>query len=169
MFRGVHGALDIASGLGLNEKCFRETEMPVYFVQGDTTQLVKIGQTKNVASRLSSLRADSPDILRVLAVIERASSDRPYHRKFAEDWVRGEWFRPSETLLNFIATIPKSSLDGRTVQPRKRFLNVIESECEAQQILVEPMDDESILQRRIAGANSFEDIVEIMRPGAINA
>jgi hypothetical protein len=48
----------------------------------------------------------------VLAVIPKATDDREYHPKFASDRAQGEWFRPSQTLLNFIADIPKSDYTG---------------------------------------------------------
>jgi hypothetical protein len=86
--------------------------MPVYFVTGQTTRLIKIGKSADVCHRIADMQVGSPDTLIVLRVLTTESSDYFYHRKFLADWVRGEWFRPSNTLLDFIESLPKSAYDG---------------------------------------------------------
>lgn len=76
----------------------------VYFIQGEQTKLIKIGQTaKNCpCQRLQKeLQPRSPDMLKVLGVIH-AAKDGEFHQKFSKDWHHGEWFNPSPELLDFI-------------------------------------------------------------------
>ncbi len=92
--------------------------MAVYFIQaGDADGLIKIGKSKNVPMRLNELQSGSSLPLRVLAVIEHAEDDKFYHPRFVQDWVRGEWFKPSQTLLSFINSIPKSKYTGLAYPP----------------------------------------------------
>jgi len=95
----------------------------VYFIQGQQTQLIKIGKADTVESRLRYLQTGSPDQLTVRAVIENESDDRLYHRKFAPDWVWGEWFKPSDRLMDFIAQIPTSNHRGLTVTLANRSVS----------------------------------------------
>jgi hypothetical protein len=40
--------------------------------------------------------------------------DCDHCRKFAAEWQRGEWFKPSEVLLRFINSLPQSKFTGKT-------------------------------------------------------
>jgi hypothetical protein len=93
----------------------RPTKM-VYFLQGGSTKLVKIGKTADLEERLRALQASSPDRLTVLATIPDALDDAPYHFQFRESWAgHGEWFTPSPDLMAFIETLPQSSIAPCTV------------------------------------------------------
>jgi hypothetical protein len=94
--------------------------MAVYFIKGETTGLIKIGRSLKVSQRLIELQVGSPDILTVLAVLVDEGNDGPFHRRFEADNDHGEWFRPSETLMAFIGTIPESSYDGLRVASIER-------------------------------------------------
>jgi len=74
----------------------------VYFVQaGD---LIKIGTSTSLPSRLETLRTSNGGVLEVLLVVPgNRTQERQVHALFATERVRGEWFRPSERLLAFIA------------------------------------------------------------------
>lgn len=76
----------------------------VYFLQCESSGLIKIGYSSNVPARLSAIQTGSPTAIRLLATedggIEREGQ---LHSAFAVEWVRGEWFRPSEDLLAYIA------------------------------------------------------------------
>ena len=78
----------------------------VYFIQGSSTGMVKIGMTANVAHRLGSLQSSSPDKLRVLALIESNQGDSVYLQEFSKYCSHGEWFFPAPKLMSFIASIP---------------------------------------------------------------
>lgn len=78
----------------------------VYFVQGETIPLIKIGIAKNFGLRFSSLQTGSPDTLRILAVIPGSrEKEIELHKRFSRLRVRGEWFRPEPELLNYIESI----------------------------------------------------------------
>ncbi|HXO71575.1 MAG TPA: GIY-YIG nuclease family protein [Bradyrhizobium sp.] len=89
-----------------------ETDQPVvYFVSIDQNQeLIKIGHTTNLTSRLSSLRTGSPNELQVHLVIPGSRDyEQELHRKFASLRMRGEWFRRAKAIDDFIALHRKST------------------------------------------------------------
>jgi hypothetical protein len=88
-------------------------EPVVYFIQvGDR---IKIGTTTGLRGRLESVRTFAPQEPKVLlAVPGGLAEERQMHALFAEERVRGEWFRPSERLLQFIAE--RRDLDVRHVE-----------------------------------------------------
>lgn len=89
----------------------------VYFIQGEQTQLVKIGKATSIPRRLRVLQTGSPDQLTVLAVIEDTDDDHQHQKRFQADWVYGEWFKPSEALMAFVSAIPGSTHSGLTYRP----------------------------------------------------
>jgi len=63
----------------------------VYFVQSQHGGPVKIGYSKNLASRLSSLSTASPHSLRLLAVAEgTVETEQRLYAQFAEARLNGE-------------------------------------------------------------------------------
>lgn len=84
----------------------RRTRTPpggVYFIQCiGPGHPIKIGYAKNVAQRLAEHQCSSPYELRLIrAVPGPRPLEREMHRRFAEDRLRGEWFKPSTDLLRF--------------------------------------------------------------------
>jgi hypothetical protein len=78
----------------------------VYFVglDGDNSA-VKIGFASKIENRLSSLQTSSHHTLKVLATIKgTAEFEKELHRKFAAYHIRGEWFRRTEAIEEFIAS-----------------------------------------------------------------
>jgi hypothetical protein len=74
----------------------------VYFLRGDGG-LIKVGVTKNVAARVAALQRDHPATLTIMGAMPGSySAEMTIHRLFAEDRDHGEWFRPSQRLLDFI-------------------------------------------------------------------
>lgn len=74
----------------------------VYFIRsGD---LIKIGTTVCLPGRIGALATHGPEQPELLlAVPGDHTQERQVHALFRGDRVRGEWFRPSEQLLAFIA------------------------------------------------------------------
>lgn len=65
----------------------------VYFIEAVDGGVVKIGTTKNVKSRISTLRVSSPFKLRLLGVIPGGHRcERRIHRVFKDYRASGEWF-----------------------------------------------------------------------------
>lgn len=71
----------------------------VYFVKCEDTRHVKIGYSDNIRRRLVTLRISSPSHLHFIGWIDGDRSiETELHRRFADDRVRGEWFKDSEAL-----------------------------------------------------------------------
>jgi Meiotically up-regulated gene 113 len=81
-----------------------DREPIVYFIAcGD--ELIKIGHTTNLRSRLRSLRTGTPKELRVLLVIPGTRDDeQELHRKFEAHRVRREWFSRCGPIMEFISS-----------------------------------------------------------------
>lgn len=73
----------------------------VYFVQsGD---LIKIGYTEDLPSRISNLQVNNPTIVQVLKTIPGGyKEEQQLHVKFAHLNKTGEWFYAVQELLDFI-------------------------------------------------------------------
>ena len=73
----------------------------VYFIKGETTRRIKIGESMNVAQRFRALQSAASETLELLLVIGNAR-DSTFHKKFKSDRLRGEWFQGSPRILKFI-------------------------------------------------------------------
>ncbi len=70
--------------------------MAIYFIRQKGTNLVKIGWAKDPVARMATLQTGSPHEFELMAVGEGgAKEEHALHRRFADDHVRGEWFRMS--------------------------------------------------------------------------
>jgi hypothetical protein len=78
----------------------------VYFIRAETTGLIKIGWTTDLAQRLSNLEGGSPDRLTLLSTASGGSDlEGHLHEHFADERVHAEWFVPSNRLLDFISRV----------------------------------------------------------------
>lgn len=77
----------------------------IYFAVAETMGLIKIGFTKgSVRKRLSNVQSSSPDSIRILLSMHGDRlQEKSLHDRFAASHVRGEWFKPSPDLLDYIA------------------------------------------------------------------
>lgn len=78
--------------------------MSVYFVECGWLGPIKIGYTANdVRERLSELQTSNPyDLTPLLLIDGDQSLERRLHHHFRASRMRGEWFRPSLDLLEFV-------------------------------------------------------------------
>jgi hypothetical protein len=79
----------------------------VYFIQGQTTGLIKIGVADSVEARLSMLQPASPDLLTVIGTVRcnrYGALERELHVMFAAHRRHGEWFSPHPEILSYIAS-----------------------------------------------------------------
>lgn len=75
----------------------------LYFVRQGVTGPIKIGRTSNFTSRLRMLQTGCAAPLRVIATFEDAGwQEQIWHRAFAKQRMAGEWFEPTEALLDAI-------------------------------------------------------------------
>jgi hypothetical protein len=75
----------------------------IYFVAGGD-ELIKIGHTTNLPTRLRSLRTATPKELRVLLVIPGMRDDEQnLHRRFEDHRAGREWFFRCDDITEFIS------------------------------------------------------------------
>lgn len=80
----------------------------VYFIQRGDDGPIKIGVSRNVASRLSGLQVSTPEPLKILATADGGrDEEQTMHLLFKKDRLSGEWFRPSARLMSFVAAVAK--------------------------------------------------------------
>jgi len=77
----------------------------IYFIGYGS--FVKIGFTKrDVQKRINGLSIGSPETLIIYAVKRGLfDEEKVLHQRFAEYWIRGEWFRREGALLDYIASL----------------------------------------------------------------
>jgi Meiotically Up-regulated Gene 113 (MUG113) protein len=90
--------------------------MSVYFIQMGNHGPIKIGHTRNIDRRLAMLQSANPEPLTVRLILEGGRpEEKSLHAKFRADRIGGEaggeWFRPSEAILNFIKSYPTTARD----------------------------------------------------------
>ena len=81
----------------------------IYFLLSEKLDAVKIGFTRNndMKVRLRDCQTWSPHEYDVLKVVEGTMlEERQLHRRFAKDKIRGEWFKYSEALKDYIFLLP---------------------------------------------------------------
>lgn len=88
--------------------------MSVYFIQAGEGGPVKIGYAKDFTIRISKIQADNHEPLVALACIGGDQEvERKLHKQFWRHRIRGEWFRPADEVLAFIAALdPAERLSG---------------------------------------------------------
>ena len=76
----------------------------VYFIQENGTNAIKIGVSKNAQKRAKELQINMPGEVMLLATVEGGHYvEGLLHSLFAHAHIRGEWFRPVEELIAYIA------------------------------------------------------------------
>lgn len=85
----------------------------VYFIESAKTHRVKIGVARDPLARLASLQSANPETLRLVGVIptdQPRAVEKRLHWFFEAEFLRGEWFRRSSTLMAVMrATLPYAS------------------------------------------------------------
>ena len=75
----------------------------IYFVSAWDAEIVKIGFTTSMRSRLRSLRTACPKAPRIHLLLKGTLlEERELHKRFEADRIRGEWFRLSAAIRAFI-------------------------------------------------------------------
>lgn len=94
----------------------------IYFIADHQMQAIKIGYSKNVPDRLSTLQTASARPLVLLGTMPGSVYDEQrLHRRFER--LHGEWFRPTGELVQFIhANVEATNVFSRltTPQPPRR-------------------------------------------------
>lgn len=75
----------------------------VYFIQESSVGAIKIGVSKHPKKRAKELQDHSLYVITLLATVDGGYSvEFRLHQLFAHAYIRGEWFRPVEELLEYI-------------------------------------------------------------------
>lgn len=76
----------------------------IYFIGNKQENIVKIGYTQNsIQQRFNTIQANSPYKMEVFGIVEGMKNIEKYiHNKFNFLHIRGEWFRISQELLQWI-------------------------------------------------------------------
>lgn len=80
----------------------------VYFISNATQSVVKIGVANKPVKRLKTFQTGNHEELIILRVIKLPNRNTAFqlesalHKKFKKYHIRGEWFKLSETLVEFI-------------------------------------------------------------------
>lgn len=73
----------------------------IYFLRAG--EFVKIGKSKRWKSRMSNMQVGSPyTIVPLLILVGPPIIEKKLHNQFRHDHFRGEWFRMSQAIRNFI-------------------------------------------------------------------
>ena len=76
----------------------------VYFIRESSVGAIKIGVSKHPKKRAKELQNHSLYVITLLATVDGGYSvEFLLHHLFAHAYIRGEWFRPVEELLAYIA------------------------------------------------------------------
>jgi len=74
-----------------------------YFVQAGKEGPIKIGRSKNPVKRMKTIQADSwLDCFLLGLSTER---EKYLHERFKQHHIRGEWFSPSNEILEYISSL----------------------------------------------------------------
>lgn len=75
----------------------------VYFLQCGDSGPIKIGRAIDVARRMEMLQTGCPYVLQLLGTLDDEEfPEHELHARFADLRLRGEWFHPAKSLLDFI-------------------------------------------------------------------
>lgn len=83
-------------------------EGDIYFLHSEINNLIKIGFSSSIKSRISDLRSMSPVKLKLLGRMDGGmKQEKELHKMFSSVRSHGEWFHASEKLMTFIKGITK--------------------------------------------------------------
>ncbi len=90
----------------------------IYFVECIGANAIKIGACRGpmalVHARISTMQSNCPLPLDLLAAADGYKEDeRGLHRRFPDDWIRGDWFHATDDLRAFVAEFPRPPLPPR--------------------------------------------------------
>ncbi len=78
----------------------------VYFMRAGRRGAIKIGWTTSLSSRLATLQTGNAEPLEVIGWMRGGPKlERAMHRLFESHRMTGEWFRPAQEILDFVAEI----------------------------------------------------------------
>jgi hypothetical protein len=97
----------------------------IYFVQAGDIGQIKIGVSKDPRMRLSGLQTGNPNKLRLLwfCPYDKQKAESNVHNLLAEYRLAGEWFSPSEKVLDLVVQTICHCFDGSWFPTNKLIFN----------------------------------------------
>ena len=96
-----------------------------YIAQLDDPEgFVKFGKTNSPKNRISTLATGTPWSVRLICLIG-SDIERELKKEFAADKVRGEWFRPTQRLQDWIDTASTENRLVRQVTVDQAYVNAV--------------------------------------------
>lgn len=93
----------------------------IYFIREEASGQIKIGYANDPWVRLRNFQTASPFGVEIVALEEGgAGREAELHRQFATSLSRGEWFRPTPDLTDYMAALgdPERPADTRSLRTR---------------------------------------------------
>jgi len=85
----------------------------VYFIQQGHSGPVKIGYSSNPRKRIQELQTGSAERLYLLGSIEGdKTKENTLQNYFRKDKMQGEWFKPSDSLMDYILSLIVGPIDS---------------------------------------------------------
>lgn len=95
----------------------------IYVVQEEHSGLVKIGLSDDPWARHGKMQSDCPGKLTVLCLeAGDGAYERELHARFSADRVRGEWFRYSDRIAAYVASVGPALRPGASPLSEKAAL-----------------------------------------------
>ena len=86
----------------------------IYFVQSGKKGPIKIGKSNDPHERIGSLQISSSEPLTLLGVMDGdIKEEKNIHTKFLNYRIKGEWFKPSNNLIEFIKSNTRKILSEK--------------------------------------------------------
>ena len=105
------------SGGGMKRRLNERYEM-VYFIQNTANKHIKIGRSKDIKARLSTLQTGNSNKLNLIGYgFGSKEMEKAIHMEFKDDHIIGEWFKPSKELFNLATSLNAMRLTGFMAAP----------------------------------------------------
>jgi hypothetical protein len=97
---GMNEALEIESRQPKSRS--KNHEPMVYFLQRDIDGFIKIGTTTNITDRITSIQTGAGPCVLLGRILGGPITEARLHQKFADSRQHGEWFLPTDDLMDVI-------------------------------------------------------------------
>ena len=84
-----------------NPKHHKDNTEYIYFAQGQETKRIKIGRSRQPEKRIASLQL-SEEATTILKMKGNHNTEQKLHEQFKHARLHGEWFSPTDDLIQFI-------------------------------------------------------------------
>lgn len=115
----------------------------IYFVQSGEKGPIKIGKANDPYKRLISLQTSSSETLTILGLMDGDIKEgKDIHAKFYDCKIKGEWFKPSKDLIEFIENNTQKS----KIEIEEDFINMFGEMLYGLQLVIDYETNISLLE-----------------------